>query len=343
MRLFFASNLLRSINIIIKLWKTNKLRKTEEVLMSLQPMQAIRVHDYGDIDQLQLEQITRPEPQEGEVLVRVHAAGVNPIDWKVRQGLRKNMLQMHFPYIPGMEIAGVVQGIGPGVTDLQVGQAVYGQSMKGGYAEYTTTTADSLGLKPQSLSFDEAAAVPVGAAAAWTGLFEAGKLEAGQRVLVQGAAGGVGLFAVQFARWKGAHVIATTSGANVEFVRSLGAETVIDYTTTALTSVVQDVDLVFNVVGGPTLEESVQALKRGGILVSLAGQPAKESVQEREVQVASAFARISAERLHAFAQLIDAGQIQVVIEKVFPLSEARQAQELSQRGHGRGRIVLHVA
>ena len=149
--------------------------------MSLQPMQAIRVHDYGDIDQLQLEQITRPEPQEGEVLVRVHAAGVNPIDWKVRQGLRKNMLQMHFPYIPGMEIAGVVQGIGPGVTDLQVGQAVYGQSMKGGYAEYTTTTADSLGLKPQSLSFDEAAAVPVGAAAAWTGLFEAGKLEAGQR------------------------------------------------------------------------------------------------------------------------------------------------------------------
>ena len=148
---------------------------------------------------------------------------------------------------------------------------------------------------------------------------------------------------MQFARWKGAHVIATTSGANVEFVRSLGAETVIDYTTTALTSVVQDVDLVFNVVGGPTLEESVQALKRGGILVSLAGQPAKESVQEREVQVASAFARISAERLHAFAQLIDAGQIQVVIEKVFPLSEARQAQELSQRGHGRGRIVLHVA
>lgn len=311
--------------------------------MSHQPMQAIRVHDYGDVNQLQLEQIPRPEPQAGEVLIQVHAAGVNPIDWKVRQGLRKHMMQMHFPYIPGMEIAGVVQEVGSGVTALRTGQAVYGQTMKGGYAQYTVTTADSLGLKPQTLSFDQAAAVPVGATAAWTALFEAGKLEAGQRVLIQGAAGGVGLFAVQFARWKGAHVIATTSEANVEFVRSLGAQTVIDYTTTALTSVVHDVDLVLNVVGGSTLEESVQALKRGGILVSLAGQPTAESVQERGVHVASAFARISTERLQAFAQLIDEGQIQVAIEKVFPLHEARQAQEWSQRGHGRGRIVLHIA
>lgn len=309
--------------------------------MSTHSMQAIRVHSYGDADQLQLEHIQRPEPQAGEVLVQVHAAGVNPIDWKIRQGLRKDILQMQFPYIPGMEIAGVVQEVGPGVTALKVGQAVYGRSMKGGYAEYTVAAVESLGLKPQSVSFDEAATVPIGATTAWQGLFDYGKLEAGQRVLIQGAAGGVGLFAVQFARWKGAHVIATTSGANVDFVRSLGAETVIDYTTTALTSVVHDVDLAFNAVGGSTLEESVQALKRSGTLVTIAGQPAAESVQERDVHVPSVHANVDTERLQTFAQLLDKGQIQVAIEKVFPLSEASLAQEWSQHGHGRGRIVLH--
>jgi NADPH:quinone reductase-like Zn-dependent oxidoreductase len=168
-------------------------------------------------------------------------------------------------------------------------------------------------------------------------------LEAGQRVLIQGAAGGVGLFAVQFARWKGAHVLATTSGANVNFVRSLGAETVIDYTKTALTSVVHDVDLVFNAVGGSTLEEAVQVLKRGGTLVTIAGQPSAEKAQERDVHVVSVYARIGTERLQALAQLIDEGQVKVVIEKVFSLDEARQAHELGQQGHGRGRIVLHIA
>ncbi len=311
--------------------------------MSTQSMRAIRVHSYGDADQLKLEHIQRPEPQAGEVLVQVHAAGVNPIDWKIRQGLRKDILQMQFPYIPGMEIAGVVQEVGPGVTALQVGQAVYGRSMKGGYAEYTVTGVESLGLKPQSLSFDEAATVPIGATTAWQGLFDYGKLEAGQRVLIQGAAGGVGLFAVQFARWKGAHVIATTSGANVDLVRSLGAETVIDYTTTSLTSVVHDVDLVFNAVGGSTLEESVQVLKRGGTLVTIAGQPAAENVQERDVHVPSVHANVDTERLQTFAHLLDEGQIKVAIEKVFPLSEASLAQEWSQHGHGRGRIVLHCA
>ena len=309
----------------------------------MQVMQAIRVHDYGDANQLKLERIPRPEPQEGEVLIQVHAAGVNPIDWKLRQGLRKEMLQMQFPYIPGMEIAGIVQEVGSGVTALQVGQEVYGQSRKGGYAEYIVASVESLALKPQSLSFDEAATVPVGATTAWQGLFEYGKLEAGQRVLIQGASGGVGVFAVQFAHWKGAHVIATTSGANVDFVRSIGAETVIDYSTTSLTSVVHDVDLVLNTVGGSTLEESVQALKRGGTLVTIAGQPTAESVKERDVQVKSAFARIGTEPLQTFARMIDEGQLKVVIEKVFPLSEANLAQELSRHGHGRGRIVLHIA
>ncbi len=311
--------------------------------MSTHSIQAIHVHGYGDADQLVLEYVPRPEPQVGEVLVQVHAAGVNPIDWKLRQGLRKDVLHMHFPYIPGMEIAGVVQEVGPEVTTLQVGQAVYGQTMRGGYAEYAVAAAATLAPKPQSLSFDEAATVPVGATAAWQGLFDAGALEAGQRVVIQGAAGGVGLFAVQFAKWKGARVIATTSHKNVDFVRSLGAETVVDYTTAALAEVVHDVDLVFDTVGGSALQESVKVVKRGGTVVSVAGQPTAESVQERDVRFTSFYTQINNERLQTFTRLIDEGQIQVAIEKVFPLSEARRAQEWSQRGHGRGRIVLHIA
>ncbi|MBA2678883.1 MAG: NADP-dependent oxidoreductase [Ktedonobacteraceae bacterium] len=311
--------------------------------MSTQNIQAIRVHSYGDADQLKLEHIQRPEPQAGEVLVQVHAAGVNPMDWKIRRGYFKDVMPVRFPYIPGLEMAGVVEEVGPGVTAFQKGQAVYGQSMKGTYAEYIVAGVESLGLKPQSLSFDEAATVPVGATTAWQGLFDYGKLEAGQRVLIQGAAGGVGLFAVQFAKWKGAHVLATTSSTNVDFVRSLGAETVIDYTTTALADVVQDVDLAFALVGGPALEDSLQAIKRGGTLVTIAGQPATEKVQERGVHVTSFHTQVESDLLQTFARLIDEGQIKVAIEQIFPLSEASQAHELSQQGHGRGRIVLRSA
>ncbi len=308
--------------------------------MSTPNIRAIRVHTYGDADQLTLEHIPRPEPHAGEVLVQVHAAGVNPMDWKIRRGYFKEVMPIHFPYIPGLELAGIVEEVGSGVTAFQKGQAVYGQSMKGTYAEYAVAPVESLALKPQSVSFEEAATIPVGATTAWQGLFEYGKLEAGQRVLIQGAAGGVGLFAVQFARWKGAHVIATTSGANVDFVHSLGAETVIDYTTTTLASVVQDVDLAFDVVGGSALEASLQAVKRGGTLVTIAGQPAAEKVEERGVHVTSFYTHVGHDLLQIFAQLIDEGQVKVAIEKVFPLSEASQAHELSQQGHGRGRIVL---
>lgn len=311
--------------------------------MSTQTIQAIRVHQYGGSEELKLERIARPEPQEGEVLIRVHAAGVNPVDWKIRAGWFKDFRPMQFPYIPGLDLAGVVEEIGPGVTEFQKGQAVFGQSPKGTYTEYTAAPVDKLALKPKTLNFDEAAAIPVGATTAWQGIFDHGGLQAGQRVLIQGAAGGVGLFAVQFARWKGAHVIGTASTANVDFVRSLGAETVIDYTTTPVEQAVHDVDLVFDAVGGKTLEFSLRVLKRGGTLVTIAGQPSEEKVRERDVRVASFSAQVSSELLHTFAQLIDEGQVKVVIAEKFPLSQVQQAHERSQHGHGRGRIVLYIA
>jgi len=310
--------------------------------MSAQTIQAVRVHQYGGPEELKLERIQRPEPQAGEVLIHVHAAGVNPVDWKIRQGWMKDFRPMPLPYIPGLDLAGTVEEIGPGVTAFQKGQAVFGQSPKGVYTEYTTAPVERLALKPKTLSFDEAATVPVGATTAWQGIFDHGALQPGQRVLIQGAAGGVGMFAVQFARWKGAHVIGTTSTANVDFVRSLGAETVIDYTSTPVEQAAHDIDLVFDAVGGKTLESSLRVLKRGGTLVTIAGQPPEEKVRELGVRVASFSAQVSSELLQTFAQLIDEGQVKVAIAEKFPLSEARQAHERSQSGHGRGRIVLHI-
>lgn len=311
--------------------------------MSTQNIQAIRVHQYGGPEELKLEQIARPVPQEGEVLVRVYAAGVNPIDWKIRSGALKNMFPVPLPHIPGRDIAGIVEEVGPGVTAFQTGQAVFGQSAQGGYSEYTTASVKTLALKPEKLSFDEAAAIPVGATTAWQGLFDHGDLQPGQRVLIQGAAGGVGLFTVQFAYWKGAHVIGSASTANVDFVHALGAETVIDYTSTAVEKEVHDVDLVFDTVGSKTLESSLQALKRGGTLVTIAGQPSQEKAQERDIHIDWFSAQVNSDLLRTFARLIDEGQVKVAIAARFPLSEASKAHELSQSGHGRGRIVLHIA
>ncbi len=318
-------------------------RKKGGFLMSTQNIQAIRVNQYGGPEQLELEQIPRPVPQEGEVLVRVYAAGVNPIDWKIRSGVLKDYYPVPLPHTPGRDIAGIIEEVGPGVTAFQVGQAVFGQTSLGAYAEYTTAPINKLALKPASLSFDEAAAIPVGATTAWQGLFDHGNLQPGQHILIQGAAGGVGTFAVQFARWKGAHVIGTASAANVDFVHALGAETVVDYTTTAVENAVHNVDLVLDTVGGKTLESSLQAVKRGGTLVTIAGQPSQEKAQERNIHIASFSAQVSSELLSTFARLIEEGQLKVAVAAQFSLRDAHKAHEMSQGGHGRGRIVLHIA
>jgi NADPH:quinone reductase-like Zn-dependent oxidoreductase len=304
-------------------------------------MQAVQIHSYGGPEQLKLEQAPRPAPQAGEVLVRVSAAGVNPIDWKIRQGLMKDFQPVTFPYIPGIEVAGVVADLGPGVTAFEVGQAVFGKSANGAYAEYVAVPAEDLAHKPQTLSFSEAAQVPVGVTTAWRALVEHGGLTAGQRVLIQGAAGGVGLFAVQLAKWKGAEVIGTASTANLDFVRSLGADIVVDYTTTPVESVVQDGDLVLDGVGTATMRSSLATLRRGGTLISIAALPPQEEAQARGVRAMMSRGAASAP-LQMFTQLIDEGLLKVPAGKIFPLNEAQEAHEYSQRGHGRGRLVLRV-
>jgi NADPH:quinone reductase-like Zn-dependent oxidoreductase len=310
---------------------------------SPQTIHAIRVHSYGGPEQLQLDEIARPKPQEGEVLVRVHAAGVNPIDWKIRAGLLKDFFPVSLPYIPGYDVAGVVEEVGPGVTAFRPGQAVFGQSSAyGTYTEYTIAPVDTLALKPETLGFDEAATVSVGATTAWQGLFDHGKLEPGQRVLILGAAGGVGLFAVQFAHWKGAHVIGTASTSNLDFVSSLGADEAVDYTTTSVGNAVHDVDLVLDTVGGEALATVWPALKHGATLVTIAGQPSEEKARELNVRTARFNAQTTSDLMSTFAHLIDEGTVKVAIATRIPLREASKAHELSQSGHGRGRIVLHV-
>jgi NADPH:quinone reductase-like Zn-dependent oxidoreductase len=314
-----------------------------KVFLGMSMINAIQVHDYGEPDQLKLVQIECPEPKEGEVLVRVYAAGVNPVDWKIRSGMYRNYMPTDLPYVPGADLAGIVETVGSGVVDFQPGQEVYGRSAHGSYTEYAIASANSLALKPKSLSFDEAATVPVGAATAWQGIFDHGNLQPGQRVLILGGSGGVGLFAVQFARWKGAHVIATTSTDNVEFVHSLGAEVVVDYKKVRVEDEVHDVDLVFDTVGGNALPSALPTLKRGGTLVTIAGQPDEAKAQELGIHTDRFSAQVSTELLNTFTQLIDEGQIKVFIQSVFALGEADKAHELSQSGHGRGRIILHIA
>jgi NADPH:quinone reductase-like Zn-dependent oxidoreductase len=309
-------------------------------------IQAIRVHQYGGPEQLKLERIACPEPQAGEVLVRVHAAGVLPAEWKTRQGLFHAFRPASFPYIPGSAFAGVVEQVSPGVTAFRTGQAVFGRTNNGAYAEFTTVSVETIALRPEPLSFDQAAAISGGATVAWTALFENGDLRPGQRVLIHGAAGGVGSFAVQLARWKGAHVIGTASAANLEFVRSLGAAAAIDYAATPFEQAAHDLDLVLDTIGGETLRRSMAVLKPGGTLVSLLEQPPQDEAQARGIRatnnsVTQPFP--SSSLLQTLARLIVAGELTVTLGPIFALHEAPQAHELSQAGHGRGRIVLHIA
>ncbi len=303
-------------------------------------MQAVRAHDYGGPDVLVHEQAPLPEPKNDEVLIRVKAAGVNPADWKMRAGLYKGFSQLPFPWTPGLEAAGTVEAVGADVTTYHKGQDIYG-IVAGGYAEYALAHAQDLYLKPKALTFDEAAAIPMGALVAWQALIEKSEVQAEQRVLVHGAAGGVGVYAVQLARWKSAHITGTASAGNLEFVRSLGAETVIDYNATLFETVVRDVDVVIDTVGGDIPDRSWQVLHQGGVFVTIAARLVDDAGAKHGVR-AMGSGRASADKLQVISEMLESKEIKPIVGAVFPLADAQKAQELSQTGHGRGRIILHI-
>jgi NADPH:quinone reductase-like Zn-dependent oxidoreductase len=309
------------------------------------PMKAVRIHQYGDADVLVYEDAPRPQPGPREVLLRVMAAGVNPVDWKMREGQFKSFQTL--PLILGIDVSGMVEAVGAEVTTLEVGQAVYGTlkpEISGAYAEYAIGDERALSPKPSSLTHIEAAAVPVAAMTAWQALFDKGGLSQNQTVLIHAVAGGVGSFAVQLAKWQGAHVVGTASARHRDFVdNQLGLDTVIDYQTTPFETVVKNVDLVMDTIGGETRSRSWAVLKPGGKLVSIV-RPAPEVPPHRnDLSGDLVFLTSSRALLTQLSQLIEAGQIRPYVKTVFSLDHARDAHELSQSQQAQGKVVLKVA
>jgi len=305
-------------------------------------MKAVRIHAYGGPEVLKYEEAPRPAPQQGEILVRVHAAGINPVDWKVREGYLKDVRPAQFPLILGYDVAGTVEQVGAHVGDFAPGDAVFALVRGGGYAEYVSFPAENAARKPQTLDFVQTASLPVAALTAWQALFDHAHLEAGQSVLIHAASGGVGHIAVQLAKNKGAHVIATASARNHDFVQSLGADEVVDYNATKFEDVAHDVDVVLDTMGGDTQERSWVVLKPGGILVSIVSPDTEKQAQAHNRRGVIMYAEENAAQLAEIAALIDAGKLKPYVKRVFPLAEARQAQETSEEGHVRGKIVLQV-
>lgn len=311
--------------------------------MATETMRAVRFHDYGPPSVLVVDTVERPAPKGGEVLIRVRVAGVNPIDWKLRAGYVRQYIPVTLPATPGLDVAGTVEAIGEGVTGFDVGDKVFGRGA-GTYADFAVAPVATIAHIPDGVSFEQAATLHVGGVTAWLALFDSAHLEAGQRLLVQGGAGGVGSIAVQLGHWKGAHVIATASTANVDFVRSIGADEVIDYTAVNVEDAVHDVDVVVDTVGGEVTAQSWSVLKPGGILVTVVGMADAETAAARGVRT-EAVSHPTETRpiLEELGKLVASGALKPEIQQVFPLEQAVQAQAASETGHGRGRILLKVA
>jgi len=309
-------------------------------------MKAIRIHAYGAPELMQLEDAPVPACGAGDLLVRVVAAGINPIDWKVRSGLMAAQLPKPFPITLGSDAAGTVAAMGGAVRGFELGDEVffYAEFARGGtYAEYLAVEASQVAKKPRTVSFSTAAALPTPGQAAWTALIDTAKIERGQRVLVHGGAGALGTIAVQLAKEHGAHVIATASGDGVALVKSLGADEVIDYRTQRFEQVAHDIDIVLDTLGGQTQEASWATMRKGGILVATAMPPSPERAATAGVRAAFVFTPPRGGVLAQLAQRVDDGRLRVVVGQEFALADAAQAHRLGEGGKARGKMILHVA
>jgi NADPH:quinone reductase-like Zn-dependent oxidoreductase len=309
-------------------------------------MKAVRIHHYGEVSTLNYEDAPMPAIGADEILIKVYAAGVNPIDWKIREGYFKDAMQHPLPLTLGWDVAGEVVKVGGDVTAYQEQELVFGylnMARQGAYANYVVAKAEEISLKPVSLTFTEAAAMPLAALTAWQALFDIAQVTAGQRVLIHAAAGGVGHFAVQLAKWKGAYVIGTASLQNQHFLLDLGVDEFIDYNAAPLREQVRDVDMVFDTVGGDTLRESWALLKKGGILVSIV-DPCEIAISAKQHGVRGEFFIVSpnAEQLQQIGDLVRSQQLQPHVSAAFPLHEAAVAHDLSKAGHVRGKLVLEL-
>jgi NADPH:quinone reductase-like Zn-dependent oxidoreductase len=300
-------------------------------------MLAVVMHETGDPDVLRYEEAERPEPGDGEVLINIRAASVNPIDWKYRRGLAEKQL----PAVLGNDVSGTVEV--SRAEGFAEGDDVFGFAASGGYAEFATAPAALIAKKPAAVSHEEAAAIPVAGLTAWQALFDRGELERGQTALIAGAAGGVGHLAVQFAKLVGARAIGTGSSRNRDFVLGLGADEYVDYTQQDVGAAVSGIDVAFDTVGGETTQSLLPTLREGGILITIASAPPTEAAHVRAVRAELLVTSPDAEQLTRIASLVAAGDVRVELAEVIPLTEVQEAHKLSESGHVRGKIVLTLA
>lgn len=308
-------------------------------------MKAIVLDDYGKPEKLALRDIDDPAAGEGEIVADIHAASVNPVDWKIGSGYRRDAMQLSFPHILGVDFSGVVAATGPGVDDLSPGDEVFGvgpQNRWGCYAEKVAISAGMVGRKPAALSHVEAAGLALIGLTALVSLEDVAELSSGQKILIHAGAGGVGSFALQFARHVGAHVITTASAANHDYVRALGADEVIDYNAQDFTELVSDCDVVYDTMGGEVHRRSFQVLKPGGKLIHIAPPPADFTPPRDDVNVIRP--QVGRDRAHMdrISELVAAGAVRPPEIRTMPLAETEAAHELSRTGHVRGKIVLVV-
>lgn len=310
------------------------------------PMKAIRMHHYGDPHVLVYEQAPRPTLSENDVLIRIYAAGVNPADWKIRQGYLQDKFPFPMPLILGYDLAGIVEAVGDRVSTVNAGDAVFAMvplHQLGAYAEYIQVPAHLVSAKPTTTDYATAASIPSIALTAWQALFDLGQLQTGQALLVHGASGGVGRFAVQFAKWKGATVYGTASAAHLDTIRQLGVDYAIDYTNQRFEDVAANLDLVLDTVGGETRQRSWSLLKPGGCLISTEGAADPMVSPSAAVRGVPIFVNpTDGTQLTAIARLIDRGIIQPPAVEVFPLDQAAQVHAAMQLERQRGKFVLQV-
>ena len=307
-------------------------------------MKAVVVHEYGGPEVLKYEDTPRPEPKENEVLVRVIAAGVNPVDALIRSGKYAKFFGTNLPLIPGYDIAGIVEKAGAKISKLKIGDPIYAYTMwGGGYAEYALANEGEAAIKPKSLNFVEAAAVPLAALTAWQALIDSAKLSAGQTVLIHGGSGGVGSFAIQIAKARGAKVIATASTPSQDFLKQLGADVAIDYTKTKFEDVAKNVDVVLDSVGKDTLLRSYGVIKKGGFIATLVAEPDQAELDKHGIHGAPISVKPNANELAEITKLIEEKKIKPIVSLVLPLTEAVKAQEQAATHHTRGKIVLKIA
>ena len=309
-------------------------------------MKAVQISEFGDRSVLKLnDDVPVSIPTSNEVLIEVKSASVNPVDWKIREGYLQPLLNHALPLTLGWDVSGVVSEVGDQVTHLKIGDEVYSRpdiAKNGSYAEYITVNADEVAIKPKSLSWQEAAGVPLAALTAWQALFDHTKLKAGERVLIHAGSGAVGQFAIQLAKLHGATVYTTTSARNTDLVLGLGADEAIDYTKEDF-SELKDLDVVFDTVGGETQAKSWKTLKKGGRLVSITENPDEDIAAKHEVTASFCFIMPNREQLEKLAEYADAGQLKVSIDSEFGLDQVAEAHERSETGRAQGKIIINVS